>query len=335
MKNNEANRKFRYLAKPRKSNFYSEVKERIKECSEKYKLLGLDNPKAFIKLEKSDFAAFITYIWPFANSSETSFLLTDFIIWTFVYDDWFEKNSLESFKEINRQIFNVMDNKDFSNRDNPYVALFHEFFQAFQKEASIDCERRFINSMKKCLLAAEEEMLAKQKGSFNNIDHYIKIRRFAGAVIPSFNLLELTRDIDSSLISISEEKLNQLLEIASDQVCYFNDFFSYEREKVSGDIANLVINYEIHNNYSNKKALEFSFNLIELRTNQFGEIYQTIDPIKEKDLKEYADGIIDWMSGHMEWYNHTKRYSEKIFLNKEELVCKVENLIVNSYNNIC
>jgi hypothetical protein len=194
-----------------------------------------------------------------------------------------------------------MDNKDFADRENIYLSSFSDFFQGFKKNASEDCQKRFVQSLKDTLSAFEEENFINKKGKFDSVEQYIKMKRNSGTVIPALNLIEITGNVNYSHVFLDEQckKLEKLIEISNDQICYINDYFSYEREKLSGEIANLAIVYKDLNNTTEEEALKYVFNQIEDKTSQFEQIYQSIDPIREKELKDYAEEIIYFMAGHI------------------------------------
>lgn len=331
MNNNKLNTNFTYLVDPKLGPFYNEVKTHIDNFVIKYKLLDLSSPVILNKLHKTDFSFFVVSVWPLVKNKEFSEVLAEFVIWVFLYDDWFEKKrDLSSFRKTNRKLFDIMNGKQFTNDENIYVNSFNEFFQNLKKFASEGCLQRFSKNLKASFIAEEEELKARRNGEFDSVGHYIQIRRATVVVMPCFNLIELFKEINYEAIIANgnEEKLNKLLEIADDHVSYSNDYFSYAKEKVDGDIANLVDVYRRHNNCSEAEAFKYTFELIELKNVEFKRLYLTID---DKDLKEYADGVADWMVGHIEWSKMSKRYSEQMFLDvvkdlEAEKYCLIENI---------
>jgi len=311
---------FRSLSIAKKNPFYEEMKSNVNDWIDKFKLLDLSNPLVVSKVNANDLWSVTAYCWPLASREKIN-LIGKINFWLWLYDDWFESVPLEKFKEKNKKIFEIMDGKEFKEKNDPFLDSFFDFFNCFEKIAGEYYKKKFVENFKFTLSAAEEEIeISKNRGYFKSIEEYMRIRLESSACCVCAVFTEWSKDIELTNLSESEiAKANEMMNIFSEQTCLINDFFSYSKEKAAKNNTNLALVYEDIYKYSSQKALKITLEETEKRTDDLEKLYLTIDGKNQKLLKEYADGLIDSLSGHNKWIQTiTKKYSEQISLINEK-----------------
>lgn len=101
-----------------------------------------------------------------------------------------------------------------------------------------------------------------------------------------------------------------MVEIAGNNVALVNDVFSIEKDIADGELNGYISKIELEKGFSKQEAVNYTIDLVEREIQEFNTIYQQIKkrPVENQGLITYAEGLIDWMTGDIEWYNHTQRY---------------------------
>src|SRR5207253_1783852 len=112
------------------------------------------------------------------------------------------------------------------------------------------------------------------------------------------DFIEIIKDIPNEIFT--DKRLQRLIEIAANNASLVNDVHSSSKDREEGIPNGFISVVEQEKNLDEEGAMNYVCNYIEEEITEFNEIYQRIkaDPDK-RELINYADGLIDCMTGHI------------------------------------
>ncbi|WP_437547427.1 terpene cyclase [Sorangium sp. So ce367] len=148
------------------------------------------------------------------------------------------------------------------------------------------------------------------QGRVPDVDEYLMMRRFSGAVYTYCDLLELLLEDPLPLEIVQHPLLQSVRDICNDILCWTNDYFSLEKELKCGEVHNLII--VLRENYK----ITLSQAVAQLRRMHDDRVAEYQD-VKEKALalwsddriRLYLDAADAMIAGNKRWALAAGRYS--------------------------
>jgi len=124
--------------------------------------------------------------------------------------------------------------------EHPLIRLHQDFLRSVVKATSSSNSLRFLKDYEYYLKAMVKEAKDRETRSIRTtIEGYLELRRYTGAIKPSFDMILMPLDIPE--VVLEEPKIKELEAMAIEMVAVANDVVSFNVEQARGDIHNLVI----------------------------------------------------------------------------------------------
>jgi 5-epi-alpha-selinene synthase len=121
-------------------------------------------------------------------------------------------------------------------------------------------------------------------------------------------LVQIARKISH----LEEDKIILILyDLANDNVCWYNDILSLDKELDGDETYNFVLVLEKHMGLKREKAIETVIYYANEALKEFNKISEINKEHIESNsaFKEFVTGLNDWIIGHYEWCKYTERYN--------------------------
>ena len=285
------------------------------------KTLKLEN-----KLRDSKFELLASLAYPYA-SKEVLYLAHLWNTWLFFVDDFFDRDPkygkdvkwAKTFVEkLLNHLNNNIDNTDITSTMMKFTSFVGE---TLKKMMSVNQFNDFILSVKDYLNGSLQSVQMWAKKSTPSIKEYLKYRLSDSGMLTVVRLIGLANkekirnDYESTFYN--KPKIKELIKLASLHVSIVNDILSYEKEKQSKHVSNLVHIIFCSNKFTEKECVNY------ILKNYLDKYLLQIDIIKET-LNEHEmifyEGLRHWMVGNVYWSIKSGRYCSRdsmfIFLRK-------------------
>ena len=149
------------------------------------------------------------------------------------------------------------------------------------------------------------------------LDTFPQLRRDAGAIWPSFDLMEWVQGHALPPSLYMSRCYQELLTSAADVVCWTNDLLTVEKELAFGDVYNYVFVLQHARSCGLRTAIDEVVRQTDIRINTFLNVEtalpETLDRLKlgvELQAQVHANvGMLRaWIRGHVAWGEITGRY---------------------------
>ncbi len=106
-----------------------------------------------------------------------------------------------------------------------------------------------------------------------------------------------------------------LVDATSDIVCWVNDLFSLEKELACGEVINLVLVMEYHQDLTRQQAVTAVQHRIFERAHDFiraeRHIADTAHPVHTRDIVQRAVASMrGWIGGCLRWHRESARFTD-------------------------
>ncbi|KAF9465679.1 terpenoid synthase [Collybia nuda] len=199
--------------------------------------------------------------------------------------------------------------------------------------ASNTTVRRFVKSYEDYVRAMTQEAQDRQHKSVRkSMAEYLDLRRYTGAIKPSFDCLLLPLEISDALLDSPAVK--ELEMIAIELIAVANDIVSFNVEQARGDIHNLVI---VLMDGDEKLGVQAAMDMVgdwyRQRCRDFIEGLKRLPSVDGGDyevlcLHQYAWGLGNWVTANYEWSFESHRFFGE--RNKEVKESRVVELLPRS-----
>ncbi|KAH7907036.1 isoprenoid synthase domain-containing protein, partial [Hygrophoropsis aurantiaca] len=267
--------------------------------------------------------------WPLANTKELRAILAYMTI-SFMLEEMTDRMSSTQSEKNSKLWLRVLENPEAGKGSwNPKKKIMRNGMVASLKDA-VDPyhwpDFLAVNTdFAKCVIGeAHDRELSKDPNATRFIDSYMMIRRETIGVRPCLVLMRSTRRLylpDRVLKHpIIEEMVNVILD-----TCYIaNDIYSFKKEMGDNGALNNIITV-IHRDPGTKHLdlqgrINYAGKLFETAIGRFQKCREMLpsfeDPVIDRQVSEYADGLLDWTVGNIEWSLVNHRYNT--FNNEED-----------------
>ncbi|KAK7443530.1 hypothetical protein VKT23_015703 [Stygiomarasmius scandens] len=231
----------------------------------------------------------------------------------FAVDDISDELTADEVKNLSDICLDALRNPDKPRPqgEHPVGQLHKDFMSQLKKNSSQTTLRRFIPSYERYLEAVLYEAADRESHIIRgSIDDYLALRRYTGAIKPSFDLILLPVEIPDEVLL--DPRIVNLEMIAIDMVAVANDVVSFNVEQARGDIHNAVIVVMHQKGLSVQEAMDDVNEWYNQRGKDFLDAMLDLpecpsNAVREK-LKWYVHGLGNWVTANYEWSFGSKRF---------------------------
>ncbi|WP_051342433.1 terpene synthase family protein [Pseudonocardia spinosispora] len=270
------------------------------------------------RLARTRPGALAAHCYPHAGPEDLC-LLAEWMSWLFVLDDQGDEGLHGRRPELFSDALANLDLDTPGNSDDPLRAGLSDLAQRAEQRMSPSWRRRFRRHLADYFTANVWQAGHRRLDEVPDLEVFARMRRDAGAVMPSFDLIEYTESAALPADVYYSRTYQRLLVTSADVVCWTNDLMSLEKELAHGDNQNLVL--VLH--HERGIPLQDAAHEVTVRTQRQlerflaaeRELPTVCDRLKVGDeVRATADAcaamLKAWMVGHVAWGRGTARYLE-------------------------
>jgi terpene synthase-like protein len=256
-------------------------------------------------------------------SQDDLFLLADWMTWLFSLDDQNDEGTYgrnpEALERALTEVFFAAVKRDGQVTTNPLGAALTNIFERIGERMSVGWRHRFLHHVFDYLTANIWQAAHRRTDDIPDLDTFPEMRRDAGAIIPSFDLVEFVESTTIPAELYYSRVYQRLITSAANVVCWTNDLMTLEKELAHDDRHNFVPVL----GHALTIPLEDSIDEVAIRAGREIEFFLAAEAELDRvfDVLEVSDdlravtlncvGMLRaWMRGHVEWGRTTARYLE-------------------------
>jgi hypothetical protein len=240
-------------------------------------------------------------------------LLTDFTSCLFLFDDQCDDGAFGRDPRAVSAAVRTMRGALRSapeEQPNPIAAGLADYCRRLRRVAPPAWWLRFREHVEDYLHACHWEACNRAAGRVPTLAEYPARRRSAGAIIPSFDVIELAEDRYLPPAVYADAAYQEARAAAGDVICWTDDLATVGKEWARGDVHNLVIVLAAYGKPDWDSAWRAGLEMLtgRLRT-YFAAERDLLDRYGEA-ARPNLDGLRAWMRGHLDWGLETARYRD-------------------------
>jgi Terpene synthase family 2, C-terminal metal binding len=262
------------------------------------------------------------HCYPSASQADLC-LLADWMSWLFSLDDQNDEGSSGRnpalLERTLTNVFYAAVKPDDRAADDPLGMALRDIFDRIGDRMSPEWNNRFVHHIVDYFTANIWQAAHRRIGDIPDLEEFPRMRRDAGAIIPSFDLIEFVESTTLPAEFYYSRVYQRLLTTAANVVCWTNDLMTLEKELAHDDMHNLVpvLGQEL------SIPLEESIDAVADRAGREIEFFLSAEAELDRmlDALEQPNGVRTtarhcvamlraWMRGHVDWGRRTARYLE-------------------------
>ncbi|SFQ38033.1 terpene synthase family protein [Salibacterium halotolerans] len=274
------------------------------------KLHLLDDPEMLKKYEKQSIGYLASRAHPYDSFSDAK-LTSDYLLLICILDDYSDHvtDSIE-FKHYTDEIITILKNSNKSAVKDSFQLGWKHWWARIRAGTPLEWQHRIIETLSKCFDSITWEITYRIKNQVPNVDDYIRNRQHSGSVFVCFDLIERGgfRFVPTEARG---DLFNNAVHSASKIANWMNDILSLQKEIKDGDIHNLVLCVQEHNQVSVQEALDLATRMIDDELIRYKELKNDILSVNtpyQEEIENYLYYMELGVRGNYEWSKRTKRF---------------------------
>jgi hypothetical protein len=262
-----------------------------------------------------------------AATAEKQKVVTDWLSWLFVFDDQVDEGNVGQRPERLATLLDVMllaTDAAPPVANLPLATALADLWRRIQPRMPQAWCHRFLQHVAEYFHGAHWEAKNRAAGRVPTPVEYPAMRRTAGAMMPTFDLIEFVHDLDLPVQLRVHPLYLDLVTTAADVVCWTDDLVTVEKEMARGDVHNLVIVLAHYENCSVEAASRRVHGMLTERVDAFLDaerrLFDSFDAFgfsrtQRAQAERWVHGLRTWMRGHLDWGTETPRYQKPEIVN--------------------
>jgi (+)-eremophilene synthase len=304
---------FRYATSPRKHAEWHTVEARTLAWLHRHQVVHSEAHEQ--KLLATNFAAFAAWLFP-DSSRDVLQIVSDYVAAIFALDDLYDEGELsrhpDEMQKSMRQLLSGLLRCPEGKSEEPIVAVFLDVFSRIKDLSSITLANRWLYHIQLYLEANYWEASNRASGRIPREEEYKFMRRYAGAVYPVFDFIELTTREPLELCVYNDPHFVAVWEAACDVLCWSNDYFSLTKECEASDFHNIITVLQHHRGIGLPDAIREALRLHDRAYERYlsSKLRVMGEQIAPAALLSSYYHILDHLiAGHVTWAVEARRYA--------------------------
>ena len=312
-----------YLLSTTPGRFIQEAEQYAADWLTRHHILPSGEDRA--KLSAMGPGALAAHCFPPATRAQMG-LLAAWMSWLFVIDDRNDEGHQGRMPDVFAEELNGVYESALTNNtpsSGPLSDALKEIWEQIHPRMSTFWKQRFRHNMASFFSAYVSQAAHRALSQVPALDTFPQLRRDAGAIWPSFDLIEWVQGYALPPSLYMSRYYQELLTSAADVVCWTNDLLTTEKEHAFDDVYNYVFVLQHARSCDLQEAINEVVQQVEMRINTFlraeAALPKTIDRLKlDVGLQEQVYANVKmlraWIRGHVAWGETTNRYVPAIRL---------------------
>ncbi|MEA5567333.1 terpene synthase family protein [Anabaena sp. UHCC 0399] len=259
------------------------------------------------------------YTYPTASITSLE-IATDFLAWTFIYDDKSEEmgipEKINNLYQLNHRLNEILRGVNPVKEDQPLIHALANICQRLKKQCSMNSYNRFIKGVEGFINASAWEAKNNCAEIKPTLSTYLKMRPYIGGGYPLLDLIELVEGIEFGSEFVNHPTIQALRLTTNNIVLWSNDIVSCHKEYKAGQYHNLAIILHQTRNCTLEEAIQKAKQMHDAEVESFCELVSQLPSLSllvDAEMQRYVAGLQSWISGHCDWFSISGRY--KTFTN--------------------
>ncbi len=241
--------------------------------------------------------------------------------WLMVYDDgvldkWVHVSKLDepTITALQARILAIMRGETDGDPDEPLDRGMREIRDNVRELAPDWDMSTFIHGFAQYLQANVWEATNIWRRRPPRLSTYTNMRRHTGCLFPTYELSAVLEGIRLRPAVRQHVALRQLEIMANNYTCWLNDVFSFERERVDGQVNNLVAVLRAEFDISDQAAADQAVLMCRVEADSYLELKDRLPSIGldvDDELAKYLRVLESWMRALFDWHHMTYRYAAR------------------------
>jgi 5-epi-alpha-selinene synthase len=248
-------------------------------------------------------------------SLEALKLVAEWNIWLFIHDDQCDEAGLGRQPAALAALYDelrpiVRGAAPAANSSGIMFAL-HDLIGRMRARASDEWLERFVYSVDDYFEACVWEARNRAAGRVPDVESYVQMRPFTGALNTDIELIELCERIYLPAEVYAHPDVQRLTLMANNVVCWANDIISLEKELRHGDVHNLVVAIQHEGGCGLQEAVQRARAMHDSEVRAFVDLAERAPWFGARiaaELERYLVILRAWMRGNLDWAYDTGRY---------------------------
>ncbi|NET59183.1 MAG: hypothetical protein F6K47_24500 [Symploca sp. SIO2E6] len=271
--------------------------------------------KEYQALRAAKAAWCVGYTHPDASVDDL-YLMSDWIIWAFTYDDVCDASELgknpEQLSLRHNQLVDALNSADVTAQEDNFLQALQDIRQRLMQRTSKEWVERFAYDVEQQVQGYVWEATNRLEKITPDLSTYVTLRPYPLAVFPCFDLTWVSKDIPASSKFLKHIYVQKMTVMAGNYIGWTNDILGVNRELEEGNPHNIVMALQKEYNLSLQAALEQAVQRCNAEMKAFLHLESHLPSFggaEDVSLQDYVKGLRSWMRGHFDWYSQTRRYS--------------------------
>lgn len=268
----------------------------------------------FNRLKKSKFGWLAARAYPNAPM-EALKIVSDWNTWLFIRDDQCDESSIgrnpQLLSDMHADFLAILNGRAPLANDSALAHALHDIRERLLHKANEAWLCRFIYSVAEYFESSIWEASNRAASLTPDTETYILMRPYTGGLYTDIELIDIAEGIYLPLHVRKNEKLQRLMLIANNVVCWSNDIISYTKESRHQDVHNLVATLRA-TQPTLQAAVDMSAELINAQVRAFIELQTQLPsftPEIDADVARFIGVLRSWMRGNLDWAYDSGRYT--------------------------
>ncbi|MEH1806306.1 terpene synthase family protein [Nostoc sp.] len=251
-------------------------------------------------------------------SKETLQIAADWVTWLFLYDDEIDDANLgqepDKLYILHSELLSILRGNKPTQEDWAIAHLLANWRDRVSCYVSRDWMERYSSIVALYLEANRWEARNRKLAIVPEVENYIAMRSFSGAVYACFALIELAEGIELPFYILESGVAERLQRLACNIICWSNDMFSFHRERNSNDVNNLVYAVHKHQDIDLQSAVIKVQAMHDKEVNKFEQLLLELPTYKSLQIQDnflqFVKGIQYWITANRDWSIGSTRYEQ-------------------------
>ncbi|WP_067828361.1 terpene synthase family protein [Nocardia inohanensis] len=195
------------------------------------------------KFDALGYGRFASYWCPTASFPDLV-LMVEWITLYFVFDDLQDRAAqtgrFDEYDRLRHAALDVVHSRGLSEPGEPVLAALSDLCRRSFARNSPAWARRFELNLDVWLIGHARENSFRQAGTTPSLEEFVRLRRDASTVLPTFDLAEIVEHIEIPDRLYFGPSYQQIIASTTDLMCWINDLHSLAVEVETDDPINLV-----------------------------------------------------------------------------------------------
>lgn len=254
------------------------------------------------------------WVYPTASVQMVQ-LVSDFTAALFLLDDAYDEGTLsvdpEAVARLNEKYLGQLFGYAKGTRTDPLMRGLLDIRNRIRRAYPHFLLNRWLSHFQYYYEANLWEAKNRAKTRVPDLDEYIMMRRYSGAVYTYCDLLELLLDEPLPLEVVQHPLLQTVRDICNDILCWTNDYFSFEKELCSGELHNLIVVLRDRSGLTLQEAVTRLVRMHDERIAEYQAIKGRVLALwPTSSLRQYLDATDAMIAGNQCWALEAVRYAE-------------------------